>query len=978
MPEETTAEQIDAAVDSLIENETFIDSYVESDDQTDVTTPDGTSIPSLQKRDRLLSEAGHSGRTDNPHAVTKAQVGLASAEDTSDADKPISTAQQAALDLKADSASTMTSLAGKADVSMTNVSAGSVTLGLLGADVTALLGTGFNPALGQGNWDPAANSPVIPAGGTAGRWYRVTPAGTASSTNADGTYLEDDIIVDNGTSWVLFRFPAVNLADDSVNRAKLDGALKTDVGTDGFNAPTVNNFIVAGPSGAAATNLTPTGFEATGTHTNVTCRSNNSFYVESGDDIQIDFNVSTGAHLERIRLIYWNGSSWVEANATGDRITTATDGVNSGTILCNYTGNIQVEVKLSDGTSIAGTIFSAFAASIPAIPGTYKDRLDAVEADVAQLEIDVPAISARVTVLEGTGVFGLDKFTAQTIADLGITLETPAVPDTEVTLTTNMVVLGPSGSAATSLSATGFTGANGYTNLSIRNGDIFAVNSGDTIEIDFQISDPNVFERIRLMYWNGSSWAEANDTADRITVASGDLDTGQIESNYTGNVYIEVKLSGGDITGVVFSNLGISYAGTGTPGVPGITVDQRLDAVEAFESRIEDLEQSDVQIVDDFGNRSANIELKGCEAPDGDIAVLTMPALDFGTRDCSFGGPVQRQQSRQLVCSNVSANVGLQLWWEEDGTFTLIFGNGSDLTTYSWTTTNKAWVRVGEWVQLYVSLDRDDAALIFLNGVALDDSAGAIERVDISTASAQTISSGNTWTFGGDGTISTPCALADLWVFEYGALTEELALERKLNPTSLKRSWLHSVDMLPVESLLIEYGGAGLSRLNGAYVELLGQSDWLRLDPTLESNTHYLNFTSLAASAQAGDDIRVECDVFVPIGNVDATGFRLDVTEGGANQQILFGAASVAKGQTVHLRANLTAANTQDRFRLWVTKGSTTSYFPTTQEFVYVRNLRLFINGAQRIIDMRVTGTTKTDRIGANNGTRNASATDID
>jgi hypothetical protein len=43
----------------------------------------------------------HTGDTGNPHGVTKAQVGLGSADDTSDADKPVSTAQQTALDDKA-------------------------------------------------------------------------------------------------------------------------------------------------------------------------------------------------------------------------------------------------------------------------------------------------------------------------------------------------------------------------------------------------------------------------------------------------------------------------------------------------------------------------------------------------------------------------------------------------------------------------------------------------------------------------------------------------------------------------------------------------------------------------------------------------------------------------------------------------------------------------------------------------------------
>ena len=43
----------------------------------------------------------HIARDDNPHGVTKAQVGLGNANDTSDADKPISIATQDALDIKA-------------------------------------------------------------------------------------------------------------------------------------------------------------------------------------------------------------------------------------------------------------------------------------------------------------------------------------------------------------------------------------------------------------------------------------------------------------------------------------------------------------------------------------------------------------------------------------------------------------------------------------------------------------------------------------------------------------------------------------------------------------------------------------------------------------------------------------------------------------------------------------------------------------
>lgn len=47
----------------------------------------------------------HTGNTSNPHSVTKTQVGLGSVDNTSDASKPVSTATQTALDLKAPLAS---------------------------------------------------------------------------------------------------------------------------------------------------------------------------------------------------------------------------------------------------------------------------------------------------------------------------------------------------------------------------------------------------------------------------------------------------------------------------------------------------------------------------------------------------------------------------------------------------------------------------------------------------------------------------------------------------------------------------------------------------------------------------------------------------------------------------------------------------------------------------------------------------------
>lgn len=50
--------------------------------------------------------AAHTSRTDNPHGVTKGQVGLGNADNTSDANKPVSTAQQTALNGKSNTGHT--------------------------------------------------------------------------------------------------------------------------------------------------------------------------------------------------------------------------------------------------------------------------------------------------------------------------------------------------------------------------------------------------------------------------------------------------------------------------------------------------------------------------------------------------------------------------------------------------------------------------------------------------------------------------------------------------------------------------------------------------------------------------------------------------------------------------------------------------------------------------------------------------------
>ncbi|MBC7746541.1 hypothetical protein H7Y40_01005 [Pedobacter sp.] len=61
------------------------------------------TVPGLASKADLSVLSSHTSNTANPHTVTKAQVGLANVDNTSDINKPVSTAAQTALNLKADS-----------------------------------------------------------------------------------------------------------------------------------------------------------------------------------------------------------------------------------------------------------------------------------------------------------------------------------------------------------------------------------------------------------------------------------------------------------------------------------------------------------------------------------------------------------------------------------------------------------------------------------------------------------------------------------------------------------------------------------------------------------------------------------------------------------------------------------------------------------------------------------------------------------
>ncbi len=63
-------------------------------------TADLPTVPGLAGKADASALTAHTSNTSNPHNVTKAQVGLSNVDNTSDANKPVSTAAQAAIDAK--------------------------------------------------------------------------------------------------------------------------------------------------------------------------------------------------------------------------------------------------------------------------------------------------------------------------------------------------------------------------------------------------------------------------------------------------------------------------------------------------------------------------------------------------------------------------------------------------------------------------------------------------------------------------------------------------------------------------------------------------------------------------------------------------------------------------------------------------------------------------------------------------------------
>ena len=82
----------------------MLKSTYDTNDDGSVDEADTAAALTGAQATAITNNTTHRGLTNNPHTVTATQVGLGNVDNTADADKPVSTAAQTALDLKEDAA----------------------------------------------------------------------------------------------------------------------------------------------------------------------------------------------------------------------------------------------------------------------------------------------------------------------------------------------------------------------------------------------------------------------------------------------------------------------------------------------------------------------------------------------------------------------------------------------------------------------------------------------------------------------------------------------------------------------------------------------------------------------------------------------------------------------------------------------------------------------------------------------------------
>lgn len=347
--------------------------------------PDGGRIGVLEGRVTTLegTVSSHINNTNNPHAVTKAQVGLGNADNTSDLNKPISNATQTALNAKAptDHASTATTY-GKstsekyghakltdeyrpAEAGTANDGIGASQKAVKDAYEAALqaIGSAGYGDMMRATYDPDQDGVISPAqGGTGNTSLQATrnamglgnttgalPVANGGTGTTDGTLNGVKLATSNGkygymdgNTFKSFRQPTGNAGAGDV----LSGKTFATASSDAVTGTMTNRGAITASVNAGSQYTVPAGYHnGSGKVTANRYHDDNTYTFGSNNGATVDLGTSHNYRRVNAGNVYNTGRNQGQADKSSKSIIVGAE-YNA------YTNQIRIDVMGSDNNVI--------------------------------------------------------------------------------------------------------------------------------------------------------------------------------------------------------------------------------------------------------------------------------------------------------------------------------------------------------------------------------------------------------------------------------------------------------------------------------------------------------------------------------------------------------------------------------------------------------------------------------------------------
>lgn len=316
--------------------------------------------------------------------ITKANIGLSNVDNTSDADKPVSTATQNALNLKANASDVNTALAGKADNSTVTALDGRVQT--VEGKVTTLEGTitGLSGAMhfrGSVTADPTATAPTL------------DPA----AASGDVVLWDGKEYIYDGSTWKIFGDEGSYLTKtayeaDKVTQSNIDSGQDTNIqlaATAASNAQTTADNAAAAAS--AAQSKAEEAYSEAG----------NAQSAASAAQGTADSAASTAGeayNMARAMKTYDDGTESVGSVVSADKLATARKISIASDVIGNATFDGSADVTINAALSTTGVTAGTYSA----VTVDLKGR---VTAGAQFLEVGAAGQTAPTTSLAVGGLF---------------------------------------------------------------------------------------------------------------------------------------------------------------------------------------------------------------------------------------------------------------------------------------------------------------------------------------------------------------------------------------------------------------------------------------------------------------------------------------------------------------------------------------------------------------------------------------------